>query len=62
MPLEYECETVCTKKTRHGDVVTFCIDCRKVDWIPLRYELYITAEQDGYEYEFRLVGKRQAFL
>lgn len=61
MPLEYECETVCTKKTRHGDAVTFSIDCRKVDWIPLRYELYITAEKDGYEYEFRLVGKDRRF-
>lgn len=32
-----------------------------MDWIPLRYELYITAEQDGYEYEFRLVGKDRRF-
>lgn len=61
MPLEYEYGALKTKKTNKGDIITFCIDCRKVNWIPLRYELYLSAVKDGFTYEFRLVGISRKF-
>ncbi len=61
MPVEYRYKSVRTKKTDRGNLITFCIDCGKVDLIPLRYEMYISAVKDDFAYEFRLVGAGRKF-
>lgn len=53
---EYEFTKTDERPLDDGMLYTFTIDYKNVNWIPLRYELIMLGESEGYWYEFRLVG------
>ena len=44
-----------------GDTESYIIDYNDVIWTPLRYELIMLADKDGYTYEFRIVGNSKEY-
>ena len=58
---EYEFDIESVTETAEKKVVTYSLDYSKVKWIPLRYELLVRCEKDGYEYELKAMGKGRVF-
>jgi len=58
---EYEFDVLHKRSLVIGTKVEYCLDYSKVDWKPLKYELIVKCEKNGYEYEFKTMGKNEKF-